>query len=80
MDSLASIKMDFEEFCAAAIRNLVISAEELKKEMNLGASSYSLPANWIREYDGKLSFVGFTKFLHGITIRSSNTRQGQDGS
>ncbi|KAG5050315.1 hypothetical protein JHK85_011418 [Glycine max] len=95
-------KMDFEEFCAAAISvyqlevhqewdriattafeyfeetgNRVISVEELAQEMNLVPSAYSLMGDWIRKSDGKLSLVGYTKFLHGVTMRSSNTRHRQ---
>lgn len=44
------------------------------QEMNLGPTSYSLLKDWIRTSDGKLSFLGYTKFLHGVTIRPSNTR------
>uniref|UniRef100_A0A2N9IUX4 non-specific serine/threonine protein kinase n=1 Tax=Fagus sylvatica TaxID=28930 RepID=A0A2N9IUX4_FAGSY len=99
MDLLSYKRMDFEEFCAAAISthqlealegweniasmafehfeqegNRVISVEELAQELNLGPQAYSLLKDWIRNSDGKLSFLGFTKFLHGVTIRSSNTR------
>ncbi|KAJ7951364.1 CDPK-related kinase [Quillaja saponaria] len=99
MESLAYRKMDFEEFCAAAISthqlealdgweqiastafehfemegNHVISVEELARELNLGPSAYSILKDWIRNTDGKLSLLGYTKFLHGVTIRSSNTR------
>ncbi|KAM5555749.1 CDPK-related kinase 3 [Rosa sericea] len=99
MEPLAYRKMDFEEFCAAAISthqlealegweqiastafehferdgNRVISIEELARELNLGTSAYSILRDWIRNTDGKLSFMGYTKFLHGVTIRSSNTR------
>ncbi|KAJ7963445.1 CDPK-related kinase [Quillaja saponaria] len=99
MEPLAYRKMDFEEFCAAAISthqlealngweqiassafehferegNRVISVEELARELNLGPSAYSILRDWIRNTDGKLSFLGYTKFLHGVTIRSSNTR------
>ncbi|XP_027361512.1 CDPK-related kinase 4-like isoform X2 [Abrus precatorius] len=102
MDPLSYKKMDFEEFCAAAISvyqlevhqewdgiattafkyfedagNRVISVEELAQEMNLGPSAYSLMGDWIKKSDGKLSLVGFTKFLHGVTMRSSNTRHRQ---
>jgi len=45
--------------------------------MNLGPSAYSLMGDWIRKSDGKLSLVGYTKFLHGVTMRSSNTRHRQ---
>ncbi|XP_010251747.1 PREDICTED: CDPK-related kinase 3-like [Nelumbo nucifera] len=100
MEPLAYRKMDFEEFCAAAIStyqlealerweqiastafqyfeeegNRIISVEELAGEMNLGPSAYSILRDWIRREDGKISFLGYTKFLHGVTIRSSNTRQ-----
>ncbi|XP_077248451.1 CDPK-related kinase 3-like isoform X2 [Tasmannia lanceolata] len=99
MDQLSYKKIDFEEFCAAAIStyqlealegweqiastafehfeqegNRVISVEELAREMNLGPTSHSIIHDWIRDSDGKLSFLGYTKFLHGVTIRSSNTR------
>ncbi|XP_038708809.1 CDPK-related kinase 4-like isoform X2 [Tripterygium wilfordii] len=99
MEPLSHKKVEFEEFCAAAISpyqlealegwekiattafeffeqegNRVITVEELAQEMNLGPSSYSLLKDWIRKSDGKLSFLGYTKFLHGITIRSSNSR------
>ncbi|CAL0305399.1 unnamed protein product [Lupinus luteus] len=58
--------------------NRVISVEELAQEMSLGPSAYSLMSDWITKSDGKLSFVGYTKFLHGVTVRSSNnTRQRQ---
>ncbi|XP_047166788.1 CDPK-related kinase 4-like [Vigna umbellata] len=102
MEALSYKKMDFEEFCAAAISvyqlevhpewdriattafeyfeetgNRVISVEELAQEMNLGPSAYSLMGDWIRKSDGKLSLVGYTKFLHGVTMRSSNTRHRQ---
>ncbi|XAR52161.1 Non-specific serine/threonine protein kinase [Bertholletia excelsa] len=100
MEPLAYQKMDFEEFCAAAIStyqlealegweniastafmyfeqegNRVISVVELAQEMNLGPSVHSLLRDWIRDSDGKLSFLGYTKFLHGVTIRSSSRHQ-----
>ncbi|KAF3942553.1 hypothetical protein CMV_030801, partial [Castanea mollissima] len=93
MDPLAYKRMDFEEFCAAAIStyqlealegwesiassafeyfeqegNRVISVEELAQELNLGPQAYPLLKDWIRDSDRKLSFLGFTKFLHGVTI------------
>ncbi|KAL7003674.1 Cyclin-dependent kinase 4 [Sarracenia purpurea var. burkii] len=99
MEPLSYKKMDFEEFCAAAIStyqlealeewediasiafkyfeqegNRVISVEELAQEMNLGPTAHSLLKDWVRSSDKKLSFLGYTKFLHGVTIRSSNTR------
>ncbi|XP_042406958.1 CDPK-related kinase 3-like [Zingiber officinale] len=54
--------------------NRVISIEELAQEMNLAPAAYSMMCDWIRPADGKLSFLGFTKFLHGVTIRNSRTR------
>ncbi|KAL5567688.1 hypothetical protein UlMin_024263 [Ulmus minor] len=99
MEPLSYKKMDFEEFCAAAISthqlevlegwekiantafeyfekegNRPITVEELAQEMNLGPTAYTLLKDWIRNSDGKLSFFGYTKFLHGVTIRSSHTR------
>lgn len=99
MEPLAHERMDFEEFCAAAISvyqleavvgwesiatrafeyfeqegNRVISVHELVQEMNLGPAAHSFLQNWTRSSDGKLSFFGFTRFLHGVTIRNSNTR------
>lgn len=52
--------------------NRVISVEELAQELNLAPSAYPLIKDWIRSSDGKLSFLGFTKFLHGVTIRTNN--------
>ncbi|CAN1251060.1 CDPK-related kinase 4 [Linum perenne] len=54
--------------------NRVISVQELALEMNLGPAAHSLLVECIRSSDGKLSFVGYTKFLRGVTIRSTNTR------
>ncbi|MED6111066.1 Cyclin-dependent kinase 4 [Stylosanthes scabra] len=96
MEPLAYRKMDFEEFCAAAIStyqlealdrwediantafehferegNRVISVEELARELNLGPSAYTILKDWIRNTDGKLSLLGYTKFLHGVTLRSN---------
>ncbi|KAL7214015.1 hypothetical protein ACSBR1_026440 [Camellia fascicularis] len=99
MEPLSYKKMNFEEFCAAAIStyqlealegweniastafeyfeqegNRVISIEELAQEMNLGQATHSLLKDWVRSSDGKLSFLGYTKLLHGVTIRSTNTK------
>ncbi|KAH0448521.1 hypothetical protein IEQ34_022321 [Dendrobium chrysotoxum] len=99
LEPLSYKKMDFEEFCAAALSpyqleaverweqiagtafeyfeqegNRVISVEELAREMNLTPANYSNVRDWIRPADGKLSFFGYTKFLHGVTIRGSHTR------
>lgn len=43
------------------------------QELNLGPTAHSILREWIRD-DGKLSLLGYTKFLHGVTVRSSNTR------
>ncbi|KAK8965585.1 CDPK-related kinase 4 [Platanthera guangdongensis] len=100
LEPLSNRRMDFEEFCAAAISpyqlealegweqmavtafeyfeqegNRVITVEELAQEMNLASSAYSIVQEWIRPSDGKLSFVGYTKFLHGVTVRGSNVRR-----
>ena len=45
------------------------------QELNLAPTHYSIVQDWIRKSDGKLNFLGFTKFLHGVTIRGSNTRR-----
>lgn len=55
--------------------NRVISVEELAQELNLAPTHYSIVQDWIRKTDGKLNFLGFTKFLHGVTIRGANTRR-----
>ncbi|XP_071716601.1 CDPK-related kinase 3-like [Rutidosis leptorrhynchoides] len=98
MAPLSYRKMDFEEFCAAAIStyqlealdtweqigstafeffeqegNRTVSVEELARELNVGPTAHSILKDWIRS-DGKLSLLGYTKFLHGVTLRSSNTR------
>lgn len=54
--------------------NRAISVEELAQEMNLGPTAYAFLKDWIRPSDRKLSFLGYTKFLHGVTMRSSSTR------
>ncbi|KAJ6723148.1 CDPK-RELATED KINASE 3 [Salix koriyanagi] len=54
--------------------NRVISVEELARELNVGPSAHTFIKDWIRNSDGKLSLLGYTKFLHGVTLRSSNTR------
>ncbi|KAG5251654.1 hypothetical protein OIU76_007876 [Salix suchowensis] len=54
--------------------NRVISVEELARELNVGPSAYTFIKDWIRSSDGKLSVLGYTKYLHGVTLRSSNTR------
>ncbi|XP_021909567.1 CDPK-related kinase 4 [Carica papaya] len=100
MEPLTYKKMDFEEFCTAAINsyqlealegwekiasmafeyfehegNRVISVSELSQEMNLGPTTHSFLRDWIRSSDGKLSFLGYTKFLHGVRIRTPIVRR-----
>ncbi|MED6120099.1 CDPK- kinase 5 [Stylosanthes scabra] len=102
-DFLASLnplqyrRMDFEEFCAAALSvhqlealdrweqharcayelfekdgNRAIMIEELASELGLGPSIpvHVVLHDWIRHTDGKLSFLGFVKLLHGVSSRS----------
>lgn len=57
--------------------NRAISIEALAQEMNVGESAHSTLKDWIRSSDGKLNFLGYTKFLHGLSIRGSSTRQQQ---
>ncbi|KAJ7514097.1 hypothetical protein O6H91_23G027600 [Diphasiastrum complanatum] len=57
--------------------NQRVAIEELAQEVGLAPT---VPAKlvlheWIRHTDGKLSFVGFTKLLHGVTPRSSMRTQ-----
>uniref|UniRef100_A0A1J3HUM7 non-specific serine/threonine protein kinase n=2 Tax=Noccaea caerulescens TaxID=107243 RepID=A0A1J3HUM7_NOCCA len=54
--------------------NRTISVQELAGEMSLGPNAYPLLKDWIRSSDGKLSFLGYAKFLHGVTVRSSSSR------
>ncbi len=53
--------------------NIILNLS-LLQELNVGPSAYSFIKDWIRNSDGKLSLLGYTKFLHGVTLRSSNTR------
>lgn len=56
--------------------NRVISVEELARELNVHPSAAHLNLkDWIRNSDGKLNLLGYTRFLHGVTLRSSNARQ-----
>ncbi|KAL3538898.1 hypothetical protein ACH5RR_002264 [Cinchona calisaya] len=90
-------KMDFEEFCAAALSihqlealaqweqharcayeifekegNRAIVIEELASELGLSPSVpvHAVLHDWIRHTDGKLSFLGFVKLLHGPSTRT----------
>ncbi|KAB1207121.1 CDPK-related protein kinase [Morella rubra] len=102
-DVLASLnilqyrRMDFEEFCAAALSvhqlealdrweqharcayelfekdgNRPIVIEELASELGLGPSIpvHAVLNDWIKHTDGKLSFLGFVKLLHGGSCRT----------
>ncbi|KAF6990689.1 hypothetical protein CFC21_007859 [Triticum aestivum] len=70
-DEIASTAFE----CFEQEGNRVITIEELAQEMNLSSAAYSIVRDWIRPSDGKLSFIGYTKFLHGLTMRSSNARR-----
>ncbi|KAF5750298.1 CDPK-related kinase 7-like [Tripterygium wilfordii] len=90
-------KLDFEEFCAAAISvhqlegmdcweqhatrayelfdkdgNRPIMIEELASELGLSPSVpvHLVLQDWIRHSDGKLSFLGFVRLLHGVSSRT----------
>ncbi|KAK9290169.1 hypothetical protein L1049_008335 [Liquidambar formosana] len=94
VSSLQYRKMDFEEFCAAAISvhqlegmetweqharrayelfekdgNRPIMIEELASELGLSPSVpvHVVLQDWIRHSDGKLSFLGFVRLLHGVS-------------
>ncbi|TVU37878.1 hypothetical protein EJB05_11220 [Eragrostis curvula] len=102
-DILASLsalqyrRMDFQEFCAAAVSvhqlealdrweqharsayehfekdgNRAIVIDELASELGLSPSVplHVVLQDWIRHTDGKLSFLGFVKLLHGMSSRS----------
>ncbi|GKV22469.1 hypothetical protein SLEP1_g32338 [Rubroshorea leprosula] len=97
LNTLQYRRMDFEEFCAAALSvhqlealasweqhvrfayelfekdgNRAIVIEELASELGLGPSIpvHAVLNDWIRHDDGKLSFLGFVKLLHGVSSRS----------
>ncbi|KAF2316626.1 hypothetical protein GH714_041967 [Hevea brasiliensis] len=97
LNALQYRRMDFEEFCAAALSvyqlealdhweqrarcayelfdkdgNRAIVIEELASELGLGPSVpvHAVLNDWIRHTDGKLSFHGFVKLLHGMSSRT----------
>ncbi|KAL3344539.1 hypothetical protein AABB24_023798 [Solanum stoloniferum] len=97
LNALQYRRMDFEEFCSAALSvyqleafdqweqharcayeifekdgNRAIVIEELASELGLGPSVpvHAVLLDWIRHTDGKLSFLGFAKLLHGVSSRS----------
>ncbi|AES94744.1 putative protein kinase CAMK-CDPK family [Medicago truncatula] len=92
LNALQYRRMDFDEFCAAALSvhqvvaldhwekraryafdlfekdgNKAIVIDELASELGLGPSIpvHAVLHDWIRHTDGKLSFLGFVKLLHG---------------
>ncbi|KAL5708449.1 cyclin-dependent serine/threonine protein kinase [Ranunculus cassubicifolius] len=96
VSSLQYRKLDFEEFCAAAISvhqlegiesweqharrayelfekdgNRPIMIEELASELGLSPSVpvHVVLQDWLRHSDGKLSFLGFVRLLHGLSSR-----------
>ncbi|XP_040364672.1 CDPK-related protein kinase [Rosa chinensis] len=52
--------------------NRAIVIEELASELGLGPSIplHVVLHDWIRHTDGKLSFLGFVKLLHGVSSRT----------
>ncbi|XP_022159248.1 CDPK-related kinase 1-like [Momordica charantia] len=97
VSSIQYRKLDFEEFCAAAVSiyqlegmenweqharhaydifdkdgNRPIMIEELASELGLSPSVpvHVVLQDWIRHSDGKLSFLGFIRLLHGVSSRS----------
>ncbi|KGN59723.1 CDPK-related kinase 1 isoform X1 [Cucumis sativus] len=97
VSSIQYRKLDFEEFCAAAISiyqlegmesweqharhaydhfdkdgNRPIMIEELASELGLSPSVpvHVVLQDWIRHSDGKLSFLGFVRLLHGVSSRA----------
>ncbi|KAI5665911.1 hypothetical protein M9H77_15764 [Catharanthus roseus] len=52
--------------------NRAIMIEELASELGLSPSVpvHAVLHDWIRHTDGKLSFLGFVKLLHGVSSRS----------
>ncbi|KAI9120554.1 hypothetical protein K1719_007587 [Acacia pycnantha] len=97
ISSIQYRKLDFEEFCAAAISvhqleamenweqharrayelfekrgNRPIMIEELASELGLSPSVpvHVVLQDWIRHADGKLSFLGFVRLLHGVSSRT----------
>ncbi|KAB1214657.1 CDPK-related kinase 5 [Morella rubra] len=96
LNALQYRRMDFEEFCAAALSvhqlealdrweqharcayelfekdgNRAIVIEELASELGLSPSVpvHAVLHDWVRHTDGKLSFLGFVKLLHGVSSR-----------
>lgn len=55
--------------------NRAIVIEELASELGLSPSVpvHMVLRDWIRHTDGKLSFLGFVKLLHGVSSRSAQS-------
>lgn len=97
LNALQFRRMDFEEFCVAALSvhqlepldrweqharcayeifdkdgNRVIVIEELASELGLSPllPVHAVLNDWIRYTDGKLSFLGFVKLLHGVSTQT----------
>ncbi|KAF8377511.1 hypothetical protein HHK36_030893 [Tetracentron sinense] len=97
LNALQYRRMNFEEFCTAALSvhqlealdqweqharcaydlfekdgNRAIVIEELASELGLSPSVpvHAVLHDWIRHTDGKLSFLGFVKLLHGVSSRT----------
>nr|CAD1838094.1 unnamed protein product [Ananas comosus var. bracteatus] len=97
LSALQYRRMNFDEFCAAALSvhqlealdrweqharcayelfekdgNRAIVIDELASELGLSPSVpvHAVLHDWIRHTDGKLSFLGFVKLLHGVSSRS----------
>ncbi|KAJ0582931.1 putative protein kinase CAMK-CDPK family [Helianthus annuus] len=53
--------------------NKAIIIEELASELGLGPSVplHVVVSEWIRHSDGKLSYLGFVKLLHGVSTRNN---------
>ncbi|XP_060218337.1 CDPK-related kinase 3-like [Lycium barbarum] len=68
-EQIASVA--FEHFEQEGNRH--ISVEELARELNVGPTAHNILRDWIRS-DGRLSLLGYTKFLHGVTLRSAHMR------
>ncbi|KAF8034178.1 hypothetical protein BT93_C0452 [Corymbia citriodora subsp. variegata] len=102
LNALQYRRMDFEEFCAAALSvhqlevldnweqharsayeqfekdgNRAIVIDELASELGLSPSVpvHAVLHDWIRHADGKLSFLGFIKLLHGMSSRTATKTQ-----
>ncbi|KVI03435.1 hypothetical protein Ccrd_018271 [Cynara cardunculus var. scolymus] len=67
VSSLQHKKFDFEEFGAAAISIHQLEAMENWEQL---ARLHVVLQDWIRHADGKLSFLGFIRLLHGASSRA----------